>query len=422
MCEESTVIQVPYHNTFISVRLLPVNLLGVVEPNDVSNPESVRSIIEQSLLHPDGDENFYEFMQRPGPLLVIVNDGTRPTPTRLIIDHIVSSLDKSDVTYIIATGVHRAPTDQEYRYIFGSHYEPCKSKIVVHDARKAEDMVYLGASKNGTEMYVNKLVMQVDKILVIGSVEPHYFAGYTGGRKGILPGIASYKTIEQNHKLALDVRAKALSLEGNPVHEDMIDALSVLDKPIYSIMTVLDKNHDVYHVTSGNIHKAFYAAIEKAEEVFVARITKKADIVVTVAKYPMDVDLYQAQKAIDNAKLALKPGGTMILVAACREGLGEQAFIDLLTSSSSPSEVLDRIKGTYKLGYHKAGKMAELFQWANVFAFTELEDDLLRRIFIQPSHSLQNTIDNAVEAIGKEAKVLFLMDGCVTVPVICTKP
>ena len=409
-------VDVYYNGGTIGVDLPGKNLLAVLEPNDRTSSSRPQELVKEALTHPEGSCSFDSFLGGKSSVLVIVNDGTRPTPTRYILDGIADRLDRIDVSFIVATGVHRGPTEDEYRFIFGDHYEHFRERIHVHDARDNAQMVHLGTSKNGTAMNVNRLAVEADAIIVIGSVEPHYFAGYTGGRKGILPGIASYETIEQNHKLALDEKAKALALEGNPVHEDMMDALKVIKTPIFSIMTVLDKYHGIYRVTAGGIHEAFYAAIEAANDIFVPQVAQKADVVVTVATYPMDVDLYQAQKAIDNAKLVLKPGGTMILVAACREGVGEKAYIDLLSTSPTPQEVLKRIRESYTLGYHKAGKMAEVFLHAEVMALTELPDALLRQIFITPVNSLQEALDNAIARAGEDAKVVFLTDGCVSVP------
>lgn len=409
-------VAVPYLRDTVTISVPEERILGVVEPNDLFADQPAAELIDNALKNPSGDEDFQSFVQNAKDLLVIVNDQTRPTPTRMVLQTIAPIIEQADVSFIIATGVHRGPTEEEYRKIFGNElYDTYRDRIFAHDARR-DEMVYLGTSRAGTEMYVNKLGVEADRILVIGSVEPHYFAGYTGGRKGFLPGIASFRTIEQNHKHALQPQAKALSLEGNPVHEDMIDALRVVQKPVFAIMTVLDKQHSIYAVTSGNINDSFFAAIDYADEIFVAEIDGAADVVVTTAKYPMDIDLYQAQKAIDNGKLALKDGGTLILVASCRDGIGEEAFVKLLSSSDTPEATLKTIRREYKLGYHKAGKMAEVFLRAEVRAVTELSDDLLRSIFIVPEHDLQKAVDDALEKKGPDAKVLFLLDGSVTVP------
>lgn len=409
-------IAVSYVRDEVKVKVPDHRVLGVVEPNDLKAKKPAEELVSDALAHPAGGKDFETFIEGAKDLLVIVNDQTRPTPTRTVIEAIAPLLEKTETTFIIATGVHRGPTEEEYRHIFGDIlFEKYRDRIFAHDARK-DEMVYLGSSRAGTEMYVNKIGVEADRILVIGSVEPHYFAGYTGGRKGFLPGIASYRTIEQNHKHALHPDAKSLNLEGNPVHEDMIDALNVVKKEVFAVMTVLDKAHSIYAITAGDINDSFYGAINFADEIFVAEIPEKADVVVTVAKFPMDIDLYQAQKAIDNAKLALADDGIMILVASCRDGVGEEAFVKLLSSADTPGGVLEEIKRGYKLGYHKAGKMAEIFQWAEVHAVTDLPDDLLKSIFIVPEQNIQDAVEHALERKGPEAKVLFLLDGSVTVP------
>jgi nickel-dependent lactate racemase len=410
------IIEVPFNRAKLTVNIPDERVIGIIEPNEVCVSGTSESMINEALNSVYGQETFKEFMKSPGKLLVIVNDGTRPTPTRFVLDVIADALESADAEFIIATGVHRGPTREEYDFIFGEHYERFSGKIHVHDARNDDEMVYLGHSSNGMEMAINRLGIICEKILVIGSVEPHYFAGYTGGRKGILPGIAAYRTIEQNHKHALHKNARALQLKGNPVHEDMMDALKILKNRIFGIMTVLEKNQKIYGVTAGDIHKSFYAAVNKAREVFVTEVESAADIVVSVSRYPMDVDLYQAQKAIDNGKLVLKDGGILILVAACREGLGEEAFVKILSSSSNVTEVLEKVRVEYRLGYHKAAKMAEVFNRAEVWGLTELPDELLKKIFIKPVKNLQKALDTALAEKGPDAGVIFMLDGSVTVP------
>ncbi len=388
-----------------------------LEANDVAiGPED--RIIADAVAAPMNSKALGDFLADARDLLVIVNDATRPTPTEKVLDAVYDRIKAVDVTFIIATGVHRGPTPEEFRQIFGSYYEKIKDRIVVHDARKDEDMVYLGDSSNGTPMYVHKAGADAHKIMIISSVEPHYFAGYTGGRKSFLPGIAAFETVEQNHRLALEPAAKALALDGNPVHEDMVDAIKTVEKEIFSIMTVLDKHHNVYAATAGHIDDAFTTAVHRANEVFAAPLDRKADIVVSVVKYPQDIDLYQAQKGIDNAKLALKKNGIMILVAKCRDGIGGKTFADLLSSCDTAQETLDKIESGYVLGYHKAGKMAEISTWAKMWAVTGIAPDIVSRLFIKPFDSLQQALDAAILEKGESADVLFLMDGGLTVPLL----
>ncbi len=391
--------------------------VSFLEANDVEIKNEDEAIIN-SIGNPINSKNFKEFLSDAQRVLVIVNDATRPTPTQKVLDVIFDELSRTQHNFIIATGAHRGPTQEEYLQIFGPYYEQIKKNIIVHDARKEEDQVFLGTSSNGTQMYVNKAGVEADKIIIISSVEPHYFAGYTGGRKSFLPGIAGFKTIEQNHKLALVPEACALALDGNPVHEDMMDAIKTVKQEIFSIMTVLDKHHKVYATCAGHIHDSFHAAIDKANEVFAAPLNEKADIVISVVKFPQDIDLYQAQKGIDNAKLALKENGIMILVAKCRCGIGGKAFADLLGSSETPKAALDKIEQEYVLGYHKAAKMAEIGLWAQMWGVTDVEPDVISKLFITPFSDLQTAIDKALEEKGQEASLLFLMDGGLTVPMV----
>lgn len=217
-------VQVPYGKEKVEMDIeIPCEVLV---PNEYEVKDGAE-ILSEALVNPIGAGQLSDFIAGSERLLVIVNDATRPTPTSKVLEGIRDMLvAHRDVKFIIATGAHRAPTEEEYRFIFGGLYDEFKDSIYAHDARRDEDMVYLGRSKNGTEMYLNKMVPEAGNVLVIGSVEPHYFAGYTGGRKSFLPGVASYKTIEMNHKLAMKDGANSLALDGNPVNEDMIDAIS----------------------------------------------------------------------------------------------------------------------------------------------------------------------------------------------------
>jgi len=410
-------IEVPYGKGKLDITIGDANFGGAVYPNEVEIGDETETL-QRALERPFGSKTFDEFLEGADDLVVIVNDRTRPTPTAKVLELVRSKLDAvPNVKFVIATGVHRAPTPEEYGEIFGDMYDSYSGRIIAHDARKSDDMVYLGKSTNGTEMYVNRHVTEASKIMIIGSVEPHYFAGYTGGRKSFLPGVASFETIEQNHKYALLPSAQPLSLEGNPVHEDMVDAIKCIsDHDIFTIMTVLDRQHRIYAVTAGDIDEAFYAAIDKAHDVFSVTIDSPADIVVAVAPYPMDVDLYQSQKALDNGKLALNDDGILILVAECRSGIGEEAFAKLLSSASTPAEVMRKIDEGYKLGYHKAAKIAEIAVRANMWAVSEIDDETLASIFIRPFLTLQEAIDQALQEKGADTKILFMMAASMTVP------
>ncbi|MBR2255140.1 MAG: nickel-dependent lactate racemase [Candidatus Methanomethylophilaceae archaeon] len=390
------------------------NFIGTFYPNEVEcgDPDEV---IGASIDDPIGYDSLEAYLEGGKDIVFIVNDGTRPTPTAKVLDALSKRMDLRKARYLIATGTHRDMTSEEYSFVFGSHYEALKDRIFCHDAKKSE-CINLGTSKNGTPMEVNRMAVEADRLVIITSVEPHYFAGYTGGRKSFLPGVASYRTVEANHRLAMSMEAQSLVLEGNPVHEDMMDALEVIkDKSIFSIQMVLDRHHRIYRVASGKLNPAFEQAVSWANEVFSVPIPEKADMVISVAPYPMDVDLYQSQKALDNGKWALKEGGRILMVSKCREGIGSATFLTQLSSSNDPKQVLENIKKEYKLGYHKAAKMAEIATWATICAVTDLDPEILRKANITPYPTVADAVADMLR-VNPDARIIILMEGSVTIP------
>jgi nickel-dependent lactate racemase len=249
-------------------------------------------------------------------------------------------------------------------------------------------------------------------------VEPHYYAGFTGGRKFLLPALAGFRSIEMNHSLALDERSAILRLEGNPVHEDFMEALDIFNRyeDIFAIQLVLNRDHQISYTVSGHVIHSFNSAVDRAKEIYVAPVEAKAEIVVTVATPPMDLDLYQAHKAIENVKLALKDRGVVILVSPCTDGVGLRGFYDLLAQGGSVN-AFNITKETYRLGYHKATKLAQLLKEARIFAVTKLQPETLKTIGITPYQDVQSAVDEASKLNGSNSRILVDLDGCLTVPV-----
>jgi nickel-dependent lactate racemase len=408
-------VEVPYGKEGrLNAEVPDENLAGIVYPNDVDSGNGLDEI-RNSLDNPVGSGKLSDFLKGAENPVFILNDGTRPTPTAKVIEVLSTRVNLSFPRYLIATGAHRAPTEEEYYLVFGRFYDQLRGRVHAHDSRR-DRTVYLGDSKNGTEMWINEMAVDADRLVIITSVEPHYFAGFTGGRKSILPGLAAFDTIEQNHKLAMTKEAQSLAMEGNPVNEDMVDAMKVLeDKSIFAIQVVLDRHHNIHRVVSGDLKESHDEAVRHAMNVFSVGIEEKADAVITVAPFPMDIDLYQSQKAIDNAKWALKEGGKLILVSKCRDGVGPDTFLHQLSLSDDPEQVLENLKAEYRLGFHKAAKMAEIALWADLWAVTDLEPALLSKANIRPFDGLQAAVD-AVLQWKEDARMIVLMDGSVTVP------
>ncbi|MFB0543222.1 MAG: nickel-dependent lactate racemase [Candidatus Bathyarchaeia archaeon] len=410
-------VSVPFLGGVEEVNLPEENLLGIVFPKQVQLGDEAETI-RKAVDNPIGSLSLRQFIENHKSFLIVVNDGTRPTPTAKVLEEITGFLRGKEVEVIVATGAHRAPTDEECREILGKYYKPLRGRIILHNSKNKEELVYLGETSRGTPVYLNKAVRDHDAIIIIGSVEPHYFAGYTGGRKGIVPGVAGYQTIERNHSLALQKGARLLALEGNPIHEDLTEAVSLLkDKTIFCINLVLDRNHRIYACTAGDLFDSLRAATEYAEEVFVVEIPQRADIVVCIVEPPLDINLYQAHKGIENARYSLKEQGIIILVSGCREGIGPSEFYDLLSKTSRPSQVYGIVERNYRLGYHKAVKLAEILEQNEIWAVTKLSRETLKKAFIRSLGSVQEAVNEALRAKGEDTKILFIMDAAITVPI-----
>lgn len=421
------IVDVPYRDGSIKLRL-PENT-KVVEPNNFAGGVEAGdsgALVRKAVAEPVGSPPLADFLDGARAVLVIVNDATRPTPTAAVLDIIGDILESHNAHFLVATGAHRAPTEDEYKQILGRAYGRFRNRTEAHDAKDRSSLMSFGSTRCGTPVFLNRMVAEADRIVVVGSVEPHYFAGYTGGRKAFLPGVAGYETIQANHKMALDARAHALELADNPVNQDMEDALDTIKAPVFSVMTVLDREQRLAACTAGEIKASFRQAAEAANAIFAVRMKSRVDVAISVARSPMDINLYQAQKAIDNGAMAVADGGTLILVASCWDGVGDKAYMELLGSASSPRDALAKIDLGYRLGYHKAAKIAQVADRIKILAYSELGADVLGKAFMTKIDSLQDAVDLAIAAAIAEsvacraggAGVAILLDGTLTVPIV----
>lgn len=428
--EENTMkLSVPYGGCFgeVDFHAADVRLLQTEAKTDVDEASTFVSALGSPIESPVlGD-----FLSGAEDTVVIVNDAKRPTPTARVLAHIGPELATvRELLFIVATGTHRDPTKDELDRILDGAV-PSGARVAVHDSKDSSAMRRLGRTPLGTDVGISRLVTDVSRIVVVGSVEPHYFAGFTGGRKAFLPGVAAYDTVRQNHSHAMHPGSKLMALAGNPVHEDMMDALGLLEDArqfelktpeavenagIFAIMTVLDKRHQICGAFAGDLRATFRPAVDMARGLYAAPIDRKADIVIAVAEDPADSDLYQAHKAIESGKLALAEEGILILVAACPEGLGNDSFVCQLSSSSCPEEVAGDIGLEYSLGDHKAVKLAELMTTSEIWAVTQLPEDTVSSIFFRPYRELQKAVDDALRIKGPRASVLVILDAAATVP------
>jgi len=411
-------IKLNYNDLTVGIKVNDANVMDILSPRKVKTINETK-VLRKALSIPLHKPPLERFLFDAKNTLVILNDATKPSPTAKILVFLSRYIARDKFKFLIATGAHRPPTPSDLRLIFGKYFSRFADRIFIHNAKRDEEMVYIGTTPRKTEVYINRLATESDKILVIGSVEPHYFAGYTGGRKAIIPGIASYKTIEGNHRLALSSDATSLKLDGNPVHEDIVDGLKLFKKEIFSIQVVLNQDRKIYAARAGDIIDSHTQLLSKANNVFAVKAKAKADIVATVAKPPWDINFYQSQQAIENGRRTLKDGGILILVSSCKRGLGEGHYSEILSSCGTPREVIEKVnKESYKLGAHKAKRIAELASRAEFWAVTDLPDEKTKKMFIKPYHNIQQAIDDAIASKGNRATISFLPDGATTVPVV----
>ncbi|MBN1594232.1 MAG: nickel-dependent lactate racemase [Candidatus Coatesbacteria bacterium] len=410
-------IDIPYGSSAIGLRIPRRNLARIVAPAPLTAADNLSSV-KAAIDDPVDSESFSEFISHPGEeILLVVNDAARPTPTARVLPVLLDAARHSDFFYAVATGAHPVPSKEELNWIFGDMLRNASGRIFMHDSRRSTDMVELGTTSRGTRVAFNQIAIDADRIMILSSVEPHYFAGYTGGRKSLLPGLAAFKTIEQNHSLALLPGVMPLALKGNPVHEDMLEGVSFLkDKSIFSINLVQDGAGRIYTATAGALEASFLAATKKTDEIYVVPIEERADLVISVARPPLDRDLYQMQKALEHALLAVKEGGIIILVSKCSDGVGEDSYLSMLKRFDTPEQVLQCIKTEKTFGCHKAGRLARAALSVEIIAVTDIDPYVIRSAFMEPYSFLQQALDNSLDKAGPDASVVVLMDGSMTVP------
>jgi nickel-dependent lactate racemase len=400
--------------------------IGGVLGADVEETADPEAVLRAALTTPGAE--FEDFLAgAPSPLLVVVNDGTRPTPSAEVLALLRPALEEwlkspsNELSFVVATGTHRAALPEEIERIFGADLaEAHAERIFCHDSHDKDGLVCLARTTRGTSVWVNRLMAEAESMVLISSVEPHYFAGYTGGRKSLFPGLAGYETVWANHRLSMEAGSEYLVLAGNPVHEDLEEAtaLGMAGKHVYSIQLVLDKEHRVGFASAGPLEKTFEEAVAVAEKQFVLDLDRAYEVVVAAAPYPMDCNFYQTNKAIQSGALAVKEGGILIVVSECRYGLGEnQTVFDTLAAVDSPRRALGEVGArAYELGVQQATRIASILEKVDIWVVSALEDEEVGAMFMTPFADLQTAVDAALARQGETAQVLLLTEASISVP------
>jgi len=294
-----------------------------------------------------------------GPLLVVVNDAQRPTPTPWLMGLLDCDFAAPDVRVAIATGCHVPPTEPELRQICGDFLERVRPRLHIHRAA-ADPLLHLGRTSRGTPVEVNRILDGPAAVVCLGSVEPHYFAGWTGGRKSLVPGLASLETMRANHRLALEPGAAIGALEDNPLHLDLVEAVAMVRSRLLAQgapeplgVNALVTGGKVRHWHAGPLLGAVEALALRGRGLFGRHIELPAPFVLCFVDHPLDRDLYQALKGFEHWKTTVAAGGILVLVADCPAGIGPPTFTQFLDSAQPLADIERRARVDYRLGDHK---------------------------------------------------------------------
>ncbi|MGE5483573.1 MAG: nickel-dependent lactate racemase [Ignavibacteriales bacterium] len=415
-------IQLGYGHGEMTLRIDRRRSLCLLRPVTPRVTRGAREVIREALEKPIGSTRLREIASGRR-VAIIASDITRPCPTSLMLPEVVRELNEAgvpdrDITVVFGLGIHRGHTTQERQGLAGASMH---ARLHCVDSDPG-DTIRVGVTKRGTPVDVFKPVVDAGLRICLGNIEPHYFAGYSGGGKAIMPGVCGRSSIEGNHSQMLDSGAVAGQVDGNPVRADIDEAASLVGVD-FILNVVLDESKRVVGAVAGDLMAAHRHGCGIADGVYKTRVPAPADVVVVAAGgHPKDLNLYQAQKSLENAQHALKDGGTLVLVAACTEGLGDRVFERWLNEARSPREVMERIRHRFELGGHKAVAIARVVERARVFLVSDLPDHLVRRVWMKPFKTAEEALETALNEQGPGAMVTVIPHGGSTLPEIAGSP
>ncbi len=394
------------------------NVLDVLLPNPIEKDLTGEAEVRRALAAPPIGSAPLSQIVKPGEkIAIITSDITRPVPTWKIMPALLDALYAAgcraeDLLLVFALGSHRSHTSEEQRHLAG---ERAWNEIRCVDS-DVKDCVHLGVTKNGTPVDIFRPVAEADRVICLGNIEYHYFAGYSGGAKAVMPGVSTREAIQANHSRMVRPEACAGRIAGNPVREDIEEAAALLGVD-FIVNVVLDEHKEIIRCFTGDVTAAHRAGCAFLDTLYAKPIQKRADIViVSQGGAPKDLNLYQTQKALDNAKHAVRDGGIIILVGSCREGLGEKTFEEWLTGAPTSHSLVERIEREFKLGGHKAAAIAMVLERAEIYLVSEMAPEFVESLFMKPFPSLEAAYAAAAEKLGPDASVILMPYGGSTLP------
>ncbi|MDR3074154.1 MAG: nickel-dependent lactate racemase [Deltaproteobacteria bacterium] len=395
----------------------------VIVPNDRPGLADPLGAASAAVKNPLGTPPLARMLREKAPksVVVVVNDVTRPTPYSVMFPPLLEAFKEAgvrdeQVTLLVATGIHDVHTDAQNREFYGDAMVD-RFKVISHDAFKPETHTFMGNFKSGYPFYVNSLARDADFLITLGVVMPHYFAGYSGGRKSILPGLAGKDTVEKNHARMVELMDNLPSIDQNPVSLEMIEAARQVGVD-FILNVVVNDRQEVVGIHAGDVEKAWRQAVDVSSSMFEVPFERQVDICVTCAcGYPRDINAYQTQKALDHADRITRKGGTIILAAECPAGYGERVFEEWMARGWTPEKIMDEVKRNFVMGGHKAygfAKVAAEKEYWLISAFSGKDTD---RLFARKAASVQEAVDAAAKKHGPKASWVYMPEGSVSLPV-----
>lgn len=411
----------PYGKGHMSAEI-PEGRLGAVLTSKLHEERpklSQTELVRQALEHPIGTPKLSVLAEGKKKVVILASDHTRPVPSQIILPKLLEEIrngnPEADITILIATGCHRGTTQEELVSKFGPEIV-ASERIVIHDCDDPSH-VSIGRLPSGGELMVNRLAVEADLLVAEGFIEPHFFAGFSGGRKSVLPGIASRKTVIYNHNaefIASD-RARTGILEGNPIHRDMLYGARAAGLA-FICNVVLNGDKQIVHAVAGDVERAHMAGCDFLRERCGVSGGQSDIVISSNGGYPMDQNIYQAVKGMTAAEAAVRQGGVIIMLAGSEDGHGGESFYRTFKEEKNLSRMMARFLATPKeetrVDQWQSQIFARVLMRASVIYISEASDALVREMHMIPAHSIDEALKKAEQLLhNPNASICAIVDG-----------
>lgn len=399
-------IQVKYGKTIVTAQLPEEARAEIIESSKMEMcPFDEKELIQSAMSKPIGSLKLSEMAGQNDQVVIVTSDITRPFPTARMLPYVIGELQAAkiplkNITVVFALGSHRKHTEEEKRTLAGQLYD---SAITFVDS-DPDQCTYLGTTSAGTPVDLFRPVVTCDLLVCLGNIEYHYFAGYSGGAKALLPGVSSKRTIQRNHSMMFAAGAGPAERSHNPVRRD-IDDVTRFVKVDYIMNVILGEQNQVRAAVCGDVMKAHEQGCRLLDQCSTIELKERGDIVIIGGGTPKDMNLYQAQKWLDNGSRAASDGGILIWCASADEGFGNRIFKQWMLSKS-PSEMINQMKHNFMLGGHKAAAIGKILLKHQVYLVSEVTDSLIRRMGMVPFKTLQEAVSAALKEKGESSRVI----------------